>query len=293
MKSDCLLTLAAVLLSSQSIVAEPEHDGHGGNGGHGGHHSGHGGGFGFHRGHGGFHGGRLAPPMYPYPPPIVPVPAPVPVAPAVGVPAVGVSTVGVPAVGVSGVAARYSMPNYPWLDGMNGIGPMFDDSVSYDFGDSYMWGKNRNLAAAQAGQAGAVTAQASANVQVGSAGVPQPQMGFVAQGPAHVGQVTSSRFNIASNFGATAGQSARMLNQGTDGLQIQVDGQGAMEPSQGQVPPPPPPPQPPLQQPVPMPPQPQGGLVTKGFVRKSESFQEQKSGSKQSSKEFEKTTTPI
>jgi hypothetical protein len=172
---------------------------------------------------------------------------------------------------------------------------MFDNSVTYDMGDSYMWGKNRNLAAAQAGQAGAVTAQASANVQVGSAGVSQPPMGFVAQEPYHAGQVTSSRFNIASNLGATAGQSARMLNQGTDGLQIQVDGQGAMEPPQGQVPPPPPPPQPqpPMQQPVPMPPQPQGGLVTKGFVRKSESFQEQKSGSKQSSKEFEKTTTPI
>lgn len=291
MKSECLIAVAAVLLSSQSVVAEPEHGGRGGSGGHGGGHGhgghgGRGGGFGFHGRHGGFFGGRpYGPPMYPYPPPMLPYPAPLPFAPAGGLPIGG----GVP-VGVSGAAARFSMPNYPWLDGLDGIGPLFDDSFSgYDFSD--WWGKNRNLAASRAGQAGAFNAQASANVQVGSAD--QQPMGFVAQAPSFAGQVTSSRFNVASNLGGSAGRSARMLNQGAEGLQIEVDGQGAMpEPPQGQMPPPPMP-MPPMQQPAPMPPQPQGGLVTKGFVRKAESFQEQKSGSKQSSKEFEKTTTPI
>jgi len=320
-RSSSSLFLATLLLGS-TVMGLPDaadHSGHGGSGGHGGGSGGHGGGFGGHGGgfgghgggfhrHGGFGGhGRgygypmdlpFGVPMYPPPPmplgvPPFPLGAPMPMAPGAGFTFGGQGIAG-------GMQGGIPFSGQGFDGGMQGGGATFSTVQQYSNGgdDGYagnmmMSGQPRMMNTEGGSFNGGASLEASARVLVNGQQMPSQQV-FAAQGPSQVGQVMSSRYAAGSSgMGGVAdarmARSGAMFNQGTEGLQIDVDGQG-----QGGMPPQAGPPALPMP-PQPMPPQfaPSAGssLITKGFVRKNESFQEQKSGNKQSSKEFEKVTT--
>lgn len=300
--------VAAILLYCSSVLglADQEnsalHGGRGGSGGHGGfggHHGGfggHHGGFGMHRGgYGGYGGygmypGFLAPPPPPMafgmPPPPLPYPPPMPVGIGAAPFGAGAPVMQVATLGVSAPAMMSS--GYVGASPVVGTGFAAAPSLGNQFA-SYQEGSGLGAG----GFGGGVSAQANAQVSLNGMQQPasfaSPPFGLAVQGPS-AGMVSSGRFAAA---GGQAAQSGRMLNQSTDGLQIEVDGSASqpMPPQQPLPPQMPSPPPPAMAPPQPMPVTTGSTLVSKGFVRKSESFQEQKSGSRNSNKEFEKVTT--
>lgn len=281
-------------LAGSLVLADPEASDHGGRGGGGGFggrggdygrrggYGGHGGyGRGGWRGRGGW-GGPGFPGFFPPPPPAFPLGPPLPLAPLA------------PLAGPGGSFG----PQY--------IGPLLDDG-GYGMEDynpqivDYSVVRTRNLNAMPqmmqaAPQANMFTAHASASVMGGgSQMMAQPQQEMMAQPSMFAAQSPRMMMGERSSNTVTSG---RMFNQGqgTEGLGIEVEGQGQVPPPQSQpMPLPQAQPMPlPQAQPMPLPaPVVSGGLVTKGFSRKSESYNEQKSGNRSSVKEYEKTTVPV